>query len=221
MGAIVGPVIAFVVIASLVGLYIWMKRRAKNAHQLSKMERRSSIASSIFLPRRFRRKNNENDDRVTPFVIELGPSQLGTLGSFASLDGEYENGSRRTPNEKGRSAPLPTAIPTNDERVFTPRLMERQQPHSVPASYIPYSEPEVSHADSRRSSHISLSSPNAQYIPTSSINNNTSVISPVQSDDIVERVLELVAQRIDSRRSPMHGGEGDTIERLPPYPEDV
>ncbi|EJD03739.1 uncharacterized protein FOMMEDRAFT_154844 [Fomitiporia mediterranea MF3/22] len=216
-GIIVGPIIAFLVVASMIGFYIWSKRRAKR--RSNGLERRSSVASSIFLPRRFRREHNEQEgDAVTPYVIDMrAPKRdIGPSSDSSSLDLRltgHLRGMDRVRDEKGLPLPVTSSVPESIRGTEFTASADHRSALSVPVTYLP-SELGASRnegAEPQNNSRLSrgpLPAPeNASYMI---------------SDDpaLVDRILELVAQRIDTQRAEP-GGLAPGSGNLPPYPEDL
>ncbi|KAL5534029.1 hypothetical protein ACEPAG_489 [Sanghuangporus baumii] len=194
VGAIVGPLIAFIVLAGVIGLYTWTKRRDKCNPR--KPERRSSITSSIFLPQRFRCKHNGREDPITPYVLDFRrPLTGGTRSSVASSALSVTRWDHAQLNESvhgEKSLPLP------DIGIQLLERIQRETPSSPPVpAYPPPAHPPISSSSGLESS--------------------------MRSDDPsqIERILELVTRRIDHRPSSISISRDDSSNRLPPYVESV
>ncbi|KAL5495045.1 hypothetical protein ACEPAI_507 [Sanghuangporus weigelae] len=216
VGAIVGPLIAFIVLAGVISLYIWTKRRDKRNPK--KPERRSSITSSIFLPQRFRRKYNNREDPITPYVLDFRrSSNIGIRSSVASSALSVPRWDRARLNENihgEKSLPLP------DIGIQPSEGTQQETPPFIPVTYLP------SEADEPRSgfTRTSGSPPAPAYPPPARPPISSSGReSSVRSDDpsLIKRILELVTQRIDHRPSSTNISRNKSSDRLPPYVENV
>ena len=202
-------------VAFLIGLYVRAKRRAKRLP--SKMERRSSIASSIFLPRKFRRNFKDRSDAITPYIVDLRQSRLdshaSSASSVASIPYTYQrSGDEVGRGEKGRtvrSLPTPVALPPIIIRADT---SERRSSPSCPITHVPSEvNPQPTNTVAMESSTL----PHAPVYPPPAASRR------IDDPSFIERIVESVAQRIDARRLLPGRTRADSVNELPPYTENV
>ncbi|KAH8119973.1 hypothetical protein DFH11DRAFT_1557636 [Phellopilus nigrolimitatus] len=219
VGMIVGPVVAFVTILSLVCLYFWAKHRARHAPKDT--DQHSVFSPSILLLRKFRQK----DDPLTPYVVKLDQTHSNTFESVVSSDPKTyflnSRGNRGIGNEKARPQPVPSSL--NDHGINAYPTIERRPPRSIPATYLP-SEPICSDYAGSPVDTITPSYPPRTYAPpVPTAENMTSSAQSAHSSAFIDRIMELVVQRIDTQRFVADAGSArnDSVSHLPPYPEDV
>ena len=205
MGAIVGPVIAFSVLLGVLVLFIWTKRRDKR--RARKHEWRSSVTSSIFLPPELRRKYDRRSNGTYPYPLDLRTSfHPGARGSIASsnastLCGEYSHWNVSGDDEKNVFPPSNATDVLTAPAVRTPDELHPSTTQPVHGSDEPTFPPPIAFPSGSRhsTSILPLEARAESNTPESS--------SAAQSRDSRQTVT------IDSKRN--------SIDRPPPFPEDV
>ncbi|EJD03738.1 uncharacterized protein FOMMEDRAFT_167065 [Fomitiporia mediterranea MF3/22] len=215
VGVIVGPVVAFFVVASMIGFYVRSKRQTKR----KPMRRRSSAASFIFSPRRFCHEHDEHDDSITPYVADVRDPRrdIGASSESSSLQLRltgHHHGIGRAKDRKGRPLPIPAGVPQNIRGTDSSASADARSAQSVPVTYLP-SELRASRSEGA-GSHINSRSLRRSPAASESVSHNIS-----DDPSVVGRIVELVAQRIDAQRVEGSGSAPDSSNQLPPYSEGV
>ena len=206
-----GPILAAATILSVLSLYLWARYRDRHGRR---NPGRSMFSSSILIPRRWRR----GDGRLTPFVVTLNRPR--STQSFTSSDASaYFSGHGYASNVKP-TMHSPTASSNFEAFSVTDR------PDSVYTT--PTHTPTIYPSDSASQHHPEKITYPPRALSVSREHDMPSSRQAVPTQDqnaLVERILEMVVQRIDTRPSSGQNGvrnmTNDSLSRLPPYPEDV
>lgn len=207
VGAIVGPIVAAITILTVLSLYFYSRYRSRHR---PKETGHSMFSSSILLPRWLRR----GDGRLTPFVVTLDRPQ--TAQSFTSSDANaYFSGygyADRTKSPRRSRTPS-----TNFDASYD---FDRPDSILAPPTHVPtiYPSDSASHHQGDEITYPPRVLPNPRAVGSG---------TPMRDESaLVDRILELVVQRIDGP-SPGHAQNvvrkmtNDSLSQLPAYPEDV
>ena len=223
VGIIVGCVIAALVLIGIAGLLFWRKRRSKHQMVSPDLGQHSPLSSPTFSPGGLRSNQRDTEGTVTPYVIDLRRSQNMNLAqpsnSRALSNGREAKDAPQIPilGEK-REISLPQSSPSSQSRFvedvqpvvsLAERSPRRAPPRSVPATYVPseISELPVSPVVSP---HTAGRSRAPQNLPSLAENDPA----------FVDRVLQLVVQRIDAQRPTPTDDSSHHDQPLPPYVEE-
>ena len=176
------------------------------------------FSSSILIPRRWRR----GDGRLTPFVVTLNRPRSAL--SFTSSDASAYFSGHGYVNHPKHTMYSPTAS-SNFEAFSVADADRRESIYTVPTRTVTptiYPSDSASQHPAEKITYLprALSVSRKHDIPSS----RPEVPGQDQSA-LVERILEMVVQRIDTRPSSGQNRVGnmtnESLSRLPPYPEDV